>query len=104
MEALNYVEILTEYGADIAFLSVLTCVCVEVLKKTLLKNCTKKVITFLPFLLGVFFYAVFAAATNLDFGYVIRELPHVCERGFTIGSLSTVVYVAYEQFVREKQK
>ena len=102
MDILNIIDILTGYGADIAFISVATCAIVQVLKRTLLKNCQKKVLTFLPFVLGTILYAVFAAATNLSFGYLVRELPYVCERGFTIGSLSTVIYVWYEQFIRQK--
>ncbi len=102
MDVLSMIETLTSYGADIAFISVFTCAVVQALKRTLMKNCQKKVLTFLPFVLGTIFYAVFAAAANLDFEYIIDELPAVCRRGFTIGSLSTVIYVWYEQFIRSR--
>ena len=103
MDIFNIIGTLTLYGVDIASISVLTCVIVQVLKRTVLKNCQKKVLTFLPFVLGTLFYAVFAAATNLSLSYLVSELPQVCERGFTIGSLSTVIYVWYEQFIRANE-
>ena len=103
MDIFSIIDTLTLYGVDIASISVLTCVIVQVLKRTVLKNCQKKVLTFLPFVLGTLFYAVFAAATNLSLSYLVSELPQVCERGFTIGSLSTVIYVWYEQFIRANE-
>lgn len=101
MDFFSAIDTLTLYGVDIAAISVLTCTVVQILKRTLLKNCRKKILTFLPFVLGTVFYAVFAAVSNLSLSFLIDELPYICERGFTIGSLSTVMYVWYEQFVRE---
>lgn len=101
MDFFSVIDTLTLYGVDIAALSVLTCTVVQILKRTLLKNCQKKILTFLPFLLGTVFYAIFAVVAHLSIGYLVDELPYICERGFTIGSLSTVIYVWYEQFVRE---
>ncbi len=103
MDIFDVIEKISSYGVDIAFISVLTCVAVQILKRTALKNCQKKIITFLPFALGVVFYAIYAAIANWSVCYLVDELPYVCERGFTIGSLSTVVYVWYEQFVRESK-
>lgn len=102
MDIFSMIDTLTGYGADIAFISVATCAVVQILKRTILKNCQKKVLTFLPFILGTLFYAAFTAAYNLSIASIIDGLPAVCERGFTIGSLSTVMYVWYEQFVRCK--
>lgn len=102
MDIFSIIDTLTGYGADIAFISVMTCAVVQILKRTVLRNCQKKVLTFLPFLLGTIFYAAFTAAYSLSIAPLVDGLPEVCERGFTIGSLSTVIYVWYEQFVRAK--
>ena len=102
MDIFDIIDTLSGYGADIAIFSALTCAAVQILKRTLLKNCQKKVLTFLPFALGALICAVFAAAVNADICYPLRELPAVCERGFAVGSLSTLIYVWYEQFIRAK--
>ena len=104
MDFLTIIDNLTNYGVDIATISAITCVIVQILKRTLLKNCPKKVISFLPFAIGTILYAVFAAVAHLDIGYLLTDLPYVCERGFTIGALSTVLYVLYEQLIREREQ
>ena len=104
MDFFTIMDDLTLYGVDIAVISGVTCTIVQILKRTVLKNCNKKVLTFLPFVIGTVLYAVFAAVAHLDIGYLLTDLPYVCERGFTIGSLSTVLYVLYEQFIREREQ
>lgn len=102
---MSYFEIMDTfnlYGFDIAALSAITCVIVQVLKLTALKSCNKKIVTFLPFVIGVLLYAIYASISELSAVYVFENVAEVLERGFAIGALSTVVYVGYEQFVREK--
>lgn len=100
MNYFNIVNTLTYYGVDIAFLSAATCAIVQIAKKTFLKNCQKKILTFAPFVVGTLLYAIYAVISRLDIGYIISSFHEVSERGFTVGALSTVVYVWYEQFIR----
>ncbi len=104
MDVFEVIDTLTLYGADIAALSALTCVIVQALKRTLLKKCQKKVLTFVPFVAGTILYALFAALSNMDVSFVFENLPLIWERGFEIGALSTLVYVCYEQFIRREQQ
>ena len=60
MDFFTIMDDLTLYGVDIAVISGVTCTIVQILKRTVLKNCNKKVLTFLPFVIGTVLYAVFA--------------------------------------------
>ena len=42
MDIFDIIDTLSGYGADIAIFSALTCAAVQILKRTLLKNCQKK--------------------------------------------------------------
>ncbi len=69
-----------------------------------MKNRKKKVVTFLPFLIGGVLYASYTALWHLSFKYVLDNYVGVMEHGFAVGALSTVVYVLYEQFVRDEKQ
>lgn len=98
----NIVNTLTFYGLDIALLSAATCAIVQIAKKTFLKNCQKKILTFAPFITGTVLYAIYFAVSRLDISCLLSSFHEISERGFTVGALSTVVYVWYEQFIRNK--
>jgi hypothetical protein len=103
---LTIVEIINTfafYGIDKILLATMTCISAQLLKNTLLKNCKKKILTFLPFLIGSLFYAIFVSIYYLDALYLVKNYTQVVEGGFGVGTLSTVIYVCYEQFVRDKQ-
>ena len=104
---LTFIEIIdafTFYGLDIALLAGLTTGVTQLVKILLFKKRTnKKLVTLLPFLIGTLAYAVYACVRNLSFAYVLREYTSVVEHGIAVGSLSTLWYVLYEQFVREKK-
>jgi hypothetical protein len=105
--ALTLIEIIdtfTFYGVDVILLAAATCAIVQVLKVTLLKHCKKKIVTFLPFVVGAVLYAVYAAISHLDAAYVLTNYTQIVEHGFAVGALSTVIYVWYEQFIRETAK
>lgn len=104
MTVFEIIDAFTFYGLDVILLAAATSVLVQVLKLTLLKNCQKKIITFLPFVIGSLIYAGYAALVNLSFRYVLTNYVSVLEHGFSVGALSTLVYVLYEQFVRNKDK
>lgn len=98
----NIVNTLTFYGLDIALLSAATCAIVQIAKKTFLKNCQKKILTFAPFVTGTVLYAIYFAVSRLNISCLLSSFHEISERGFTVGALSTVVYVWYEQFIRNK--
>ena len=92
----------TFYGIDVAALALVTAVLTQLIKKTLFKRAQKKLVTFLPFMLGTLFYAIYAAVRNLSILYLVEEYVSVLEHGFSIGAAATLYYVMYEQFVRIK--
>lgn len=102
MTVFEIIEAFTFYGFDIIALAVATSISVQILKRTLLKNCQKKIITFLPFAIGALLYAGYCALVHLSFRYILDNYVSVLEHGFSVGALSTLIYVWYEQFVRNK--
>ncbi len=100
MTVIEIIDIFTFYGVDVVLLAALTAVVVQVCKLTFLKNVPKKFITFLPVILGVVFYAVYAAIWNLDFLYVFEHFGYIVEGGVSVGAVATLLYVFYEQFMR----
>ncbi len=104
MTIIQIIDTFTFYGLDIIALAALTCVCVQVLKLTLLKKCRRKIATFLPILLGGIFYALYAGICHLSVKWVLENYVDVLEHGFSVGALSTLLYVWYEQFIRDKEK
>lgn len=103
MTVFEIIDAFTFYGLDVILLAAATVIAVQILKLTLLKRCQKKVITFLPFLIGDLLYAGYAALIHLSFRFVLDNYISVLEHGFSVGALSTIIYVWYEQFVRNKK-
>lgn len=83
-------------------LALLTAIVTQIIKKLLFKR-AKKLATFLPFMLGTLFYAVYACVRNLSVYYVLHEYVSVLEHGISVGAIATLYYVLYEQFVRERK-
>ena len=104
MTVFEIIDAFTFYGLDVILLAAATSILVQILKRTLLKNCQKKVITFLPFLIGTLLYTGYCALIHLSFRYILDNYVDVIEHGFSVGALSTLIYVWYEQFVRNKAK
>ena len=105
-ENLNYFEIIdtfTYYGVDVLVLALATVGIVQLIKITVFKHAQKKLLTFLPFVVGTVLYAVYAAISHLSFTYVIEEYASILEHGVSVGAAATLYYVVYEQFVREKK-
>lgn len=102
MTVFEIIEAFTFYGLDVILLAAATSVLVQILKLTLLKKCQKKIITFLPFFIGTLLYTGYSALIKLSFRYVVDNYVSVLEHGFSVGALSTLIYVWYEQFVRNK--
>lgn len=104
MTIFEIIDAFTFYGLDVFALAAATCGIVQILKLTLFKNCQKKALTLLPFLVGTLLYAGYAALINLSFKYLLDNYVGVLEHGFSVGALSTLIYVWYEQFMRKKNK
>lgn len=104
MSFIKIIDAFTFYGFDTVLLAILTCLTVQLLKITAFKKCQKKILTFLPFLVGALFYAAYAAIRHLSFAYLVENYVSVLENGFSVGAVSTLVYVWYEQFVRSKKE
>lgn len=102
MSFIQIINTFTFYGFDVAALALLTSVATQLIKKLLFKRANKKLVTFLPFILGTLFYAVYAAVRNLSILYVLDEYVSILEHGISVGAVATLYYVLYEQFVREK--
>lgn len=103
MTIIQIIDTFTFYGLDIIALAAATCVAVQIIKLTLFKTIRKKVVTFLPILLGTLFYAVYAGVYHLSAKWVLDNYVGVLEHGLSVGALSTLFYVWYEQFVRERE-
>ena len=102
MTIIKIIDTFTFYGLDVVLLALLTTVTVQICKITFLKKIKKKLVTFLPFTFGVIFYAAYAALKNWSLAYLLTEYVSVLEHGVSVGSVATLLYVLYEQFVRDK--
>lgn len=103
MSIFQIIDAFAFYGFDVVLLAAATSVTVQIFKKTLLKRCNKKIYTFLPFIFGTVFYAAYAAVRNLSAQYLLENYVSVLEHGFSVGALSTLTYVCYEQFLQNKK-
>ena len=101
MTAIQFVNVLRQYGADVLLLAVGVTLLTSLLKKTVLKNCPKKVFVFLPFLIGLVVYAVFRAVATWSAAPFTDELFQTLEGGMGCGSAATIYYILYEQFLRK---
>lgn len=97
---IQLINTFTLYGIDTVLLAALTTVTVAIIKKLFFKKASKKLLTFLPFIIGTAFYCAYSAIMNLSFAPVINGISAHLEKGFAVGATSTILYVVYEQFVR----
>ncbi len=102
MTIIKIIDTFTFYGLDVVLLAALTAVTVQIFKVTFMKKVKKKLLTFLPFTVGIVYYAVYAALKNWSLSYLLAEYVSVLEHGVSVGSVATLLYVLYEQFVRDK--
>ena len=101
MTLIQIIDTFTFYGADVILLAWLTNVTVYLLKISVLKKMQKKLLTFVPFITGTVLYAAYAAVRNLSFTYIFANYTQILEHGLSVGAVSTLLYVIYEQFVRQ---
>ena len=97
---MQYLSAFRLYSADVLFIALGVSLCTSLLKKTVMKNCVKKIYVFLPFALGIVFYAVYRVIVTLSPAPFTEELSATVEGGFACGCAATLYYVIYEQFFR----
>ena len=103
MTIIEIIDTFTFYGIDVMLLASLTAMTVQVFKLTFLKRLKRKLLTFLPFVLGTLFYAAYSALVKMDLAFLLTEYTQVIEHGVSVGALATLLYVLYEQFVRDEK-
>lgn len=97
---IQLINTFTFYGIDTVLLAALTTVTVAIIKKLFFKKASKKLLTFLPFIIGTIFYCAYSAVINLSVAHVLNGISVHLEKGFAVGATATILYVIYEQFVR----
>ena len=97
---IQLINTFTFYGIDIVLLALLTTVTVAIIKKLFFKKASKKLLTFLPFIVGTLFYCGYSALVNMSFLPVVNGICEHLEKGFAVGATATIFYVVYEQFLR----
>ncbi|MDE6411780.1 MAG: hypothetical protein K2L02_04505 [Clostridia bacterium] len=100
MTALQVFNAFRTFGADVLLLALGVTLLTSLLKKTVMKNCNRRVFVFLPFAIGLVVYAVFAALVSLSADPFTKDLLNTVEKGFSCGLAATLYYVVYEQFIR----
>ena len=100
MTALQFFNTFRAFGADVLLLALGVTLITSLLKKTVMKNCNKKVFVLLPFAIGLIVYAVYAALVTWSAEPFTKDLIETLEKGFACGLAATMYYVFYEQFIR----
>ncbi len=104
MDSLKFLTVFRAYGADVLLLALGVTLVTSLLKKTALKNCSKKIFVFLPFAIGIVVYAVYRALVTLSAAPFTSDLAKTMEGGFACGCAATLYYCIYEQFLRTGKK
>ena len=97
---IQLINTFTFYGIDTVLLASLTTVTVAIIKKLFFKKASKKLLTFLPFIVGTLFYCGYSALVNFSLTPIINDISEHLEKGFAVGATATVIYIIYEQFLR----
>ena len=100
MTIVQYLSAFCTFSADVLLLAFGVTLVTSLLKKTVFKNCSKKLFVFLPFALGLVFFAAYRAIVTLSYIPFTEELSGTLEGGFACGCAATLYYVVYEQFFR----
>ena len=101
MDFFQFIGYIRQFNADVAIIGAAVWGLSLLARKTLLKNVKKrKLITFLPFLLGVLLYTVYAAICD----GAATDWAAALNAGITCGSLATVIEVVYRQFLHDDSK
>ena len=102
MSFIQIVSAFRVYSADVLFIALGVTLITSLLKKTVLKNVSKKLYVFFPFLVGLILFGVYRTLVTLSPAPFTTELFATLEGGFATGCAATLYYVFYEQFIRCK--
>ena len=88
---------ISSLNTDVIVIAVIICALVSLLKKVIPAS-KKKYLTFAPFVCGCILYGLYLLITNkgLVFSY------YTLKKGVESGAASTVFYMFYEQFIKNK--
>lgn len=100
MNYIEIIELITFYGVDVIVLAAITSAVTQALKNTLFKNADRKIVTLLPFVIGIILYTVYTLLSRLSFDFLAANWVSTLEGGFSVGASATILYVLYEQFIR----
>ena len=89
MTALQFFNAFRTFSADVLLLALGVTLITSLLKKTVMKNCNKRVFVFLPFAIGTVVYAVFSALVTLSAEPFTKDLLQTVEKGFSCGLAAT---------------
>lgn len=103
MDLIQYLGSLRLYKPDVLCLALGVTLLTSLIKKTLLKNCEKKVYFFLPFAIGFFVYLVYRLLVTMSLSPLSGGFADTLEGGFACGCAATVYYIVYKQFFRAKE-
>ena len=92
-----------KYSLDILFLALIVVIITSFIKRIVLKNKFKKIITFVPFIVGIAVYILYMYVLE---NVALEKLLTMenFNSGFKTGGISTVYYIFYEQFIRGKKE
>ena len=103
MSAIQYLSTFRLYGWDVLLLAGAVTLLTALLKKTVLKNASRKLYVFLPFAIGILLYAAYRGLVTLSPLPFTTDLAATIEGGFGCGCAATLYYVIYEQFFRKRE-
>lgn len=103
MSAIQYLSAFRLYGWDVLLLAGAVTLLTALLKKTVLKNASRKLYVFLPFAIGILLYAAYRGLVTLSPLPFTTDLAATIEGGFGCGCAATLYYVIYEQFFRKRE-
>ncbi len=99
---LDYLGTFRFYSADVLLIALGVTLVTSTLKKTLFKDKTSRLLNFLPFALGLVFYAVFRLIVTASILPLTKDVLDTLEGGFACGCASTLYYVLYLEFKQGK--
>ena len=85
------VSFLQRYGAEVVALAVLVCLLTGLLKKIIPEK-IKNFVGFIPFVLGVFIYAIYSFTLLSD-----SKFYEIFNKGIQTGAIATLIYTFLKQ-------
>lgn len=100
MSAIQYLSSFVSNGWQALLLAVGVALVTFILKKTV-KKLPEKIFTFLPFALGILFFAVYRALATLSWAPFTTDIATTLNGGFTCGCMATLCFVVCRQLMQK---